>query len=384
MKKIAIEYPNGYNERRNIINSFLSDRVEYVNLNTSVVPECFLKGFHRLSFDTKMFKIRNNNFDLCHLFNSVSFEPRPWIASFETIMPRFNNTLGGHQGINPSYIHLADDPNILKALDAMASKYCKGLIALSECNRKMQQYFLSFYHEDYRKEIMKKTQVIPPKQDPFILDYSEKKLNINEELTFTFVGRSFFRKGGMEILRSFEDLRKRYPLKLNIISSLSIDNYATKETKEDVLTAHKIISNNSSWINFSKSLSNFQVLQIMNKTHVGLLPTWADTYGYSILEFQAHGCPVISTNVRALSEVNDASKGWLIDLPKNFLGEALYTSSDERDTCRELLTKGLSEVVDELYLDKEQIISKSNIGLRNIIENHSVKVHAEKLAKLYF
>lgn len=43
----------------------------------------------------------------------------------------------------------------------------------------------------------------------------------------------------------------------------------------------------------------------MKKAHVCLLPTWMDTFAYSVLEAQACGTPVISTSLRALTEINN-------------------------------------------------------------------------------
>ena len=63
------------------------------------------------------------------------------------------------------------------------------------------------------------------------------------------------------------------------------------------------------WISYVPKLTNNETLELMKKSHIGLLPTYADTYGYSVLEFQAAGCPVITTNVRALPEINNNNLG---------------------------------------------------------------------------
>jgi glycosyltransferase involved in cell wall biosynthesis len=93
--------------------------------------------------------------------------------------------------------------------------------------------------------------------------------------------------------------RDKYEIELTIVSSLNIDNYATKKEPSDVQRVKNFIQKNSDWINYFPQLPNHEVLELMKKSHVGLLPTYADTYGYSVLEFQAAGCPVITTNVRA-------------------------------------------------------------------------------------
>ena len=59
----------------------------------------------------------------------------------------------------------------------------------------------------------------------------------------------------------------------------------------------KKIIKGSDWITHYETLPNDYVLELMREQHVGLLPTWSDTYGYSVLEFQGIGVPVITTNV---------------------------------------------------------------------------------------
>ncbi len=63
-------------------------------------------------------------------------------------------------------------------------------------------------------------------------------------------------------------------------------------------------------------MPNQQVLELLKTCDVGLLPTYADTYGFSALEAQSAACPVISTDVRALPEINNTEVGWLINVPK--------------------------------------------------------------------
>ncbi|WP_125140102.1 glycosyltransferase family 4 protein [Clostridium transplantifaecale] len=78
-----------------------------------------------------------------------------------------------------------------------------------------------------------------------------------------------------------------------------------------------------------------------------LLPTFADTYGYSLLEMQACGLPVVSTNVRAMPEINDNECGWIAKLPVNEYGEALYSTEQSRNKMKMELRNEL--LVSELW-----------------------------------
>ena len=109
---------------------------------------------------------------------------------------------------------------------------------------------------------------------------------------------------------------------LNIISKLEFGDYASKTTIEDYKSAKKIINELSGNISYHKILPNSEVMNILKNTHVGLLPTYADTYGYSVLEAQSFGCPVITTNIRAMPEINNWKKGWIIKVNKDSLNNA--------------------------------------------------------------
>ena len=93
--------------------------------------------------------------DIIHLFNSISFGETPWITTFETIVPRFNNTLSCHHGSDFGYSSLLHDRKIHRALQALSGDSCKKIIAMSECNLNIQKYFLSQF-PTYQKNIEKK------------------------------------------------------------------------------------------------------------------------------------------------------------------------------------------------------------------------------------
>ena len=121
----------------------------------------------------------------------------------------------------------------------------------------------------------------------------------------------------------------------------------------------------------------------MRSAHVGLLPTYADSYGFSVLEFQASGCPVISTNVRALPEINNNEIGWIIEIPKNRLGEAIYTNAEDRYEIRKTITKGLMDKISDIMENKDQIPIKADKALKNIRDRHSHEGYSRKLEEIY-
>jgi glycosyltransferase involved in cell wall biosynthesis len=325
-----------------------------------------------------------NRVDLLHFFNVVSYGPTPWITTFETIVPRFRCTLKCHQGPEPSFSPLKHEKKIRKALESMLSGSCKRIIAISECNAKIQKSFLDNFAE-YKNSIENKILVMHPPQKLLLSQDADKGLSVGESLRFMFVGASFFRKGGMELIETCNYLRERYnyPIELTIISSLIIDNYATKEGMEDIKKAMRFIQENCNWIKWFPQLPNHEVIKLMQQSHIGLLPTYADTYGYSVLEFQAAGCPVITTNVRALPEINNNDRGWLIEIPTNHLGEAIYTTIEQRLHISDLIRNGLKRYIHEIFADRNVISTKSHNALLAIKQQHSPDDYASKTRSIY-
>lgn len=121
----------------------------------------------------------------------------------------------------------------------------------------------------------------------------------------------------------------------------------------------------------------------MRKAHVGLLPTYADSYGYSALEFMASGCPIITTNTGALGEINAPERGWLIDVPLDHLGRARYYTPEGRTQISQAIREGVSKILEEIYAHPEQISRKGQAALNYIRQHHDPARHAETLRAIY-
>lgn len=387
MKNIKVGYTwSTYPYKRNIVE--IVEDVNYKNLTDIYkLGSAFLLVLYKLKmydlgnnlfvkFNHSFNDLNLNNVDLLHFFNSVSYGKTPWISTFETFIPRFPELLNNQEnGI------IQDNKAVKKGLSALAGNSCKKIIAMSECTLRLEKLLLNEYPE-YKDVIQKKLCVIHPPQEVLIDNFKEKK--IEKDISFIFVGRDFFRKGGLEVLKVFAKMRNevKLPIKLTIISGLLANDYASKAGEDEVKLAKEII-NKSNWITHYDSLPNNKVLELMKNHHVGLLPTWADTYGYSILEMQACGCPVITTNIRAIPEINDNDKGWVMEVPKNHLDEALYSTKEQRKELSETIQRELEKIILSIFNDKKVINIKAQKSLNYINENHSPEKYAKKIKKIY-
>jgi glycosyltransferase involved in cell wall biosynthesis len=390
MKIIHIGYASRqYPEQRNIIN-----KVNYANY--SLVRDIY-SGLRRIRSVTKLaylipkqtkddefqfLDFNLNRADIIHLFNAVSYSKRPWLSTFETIIPRFNTALK-YRETNPDKIR--NDPRVLRALDALSSDSCKGIIAISQSAANMQQNFLNLLPE-YKVTILDKLQLLHPPQ-PMICEKpkNNKAYNTNNPISFLFIGHQFFRKGGKEVLHALSYIRKKtnFPITLTIVSNLITDNYATCTTENDVQLIKKYLSDNKDWITHHQSLPYPEVLGLMKQCDIGLLPSYAETYGYSILEFQACGCPVITTDIRSFPEINNNDIGWIIRIPKKTNGEARYREQGGKEKISEAISSGLKNILMDIVDDTESIAIKGQKALNRIRLEHSPGKYGEKLLSIY-
>ncbi|NSW54246.1 MAG: glycosyltransferase family 4 protein [Anaerolineae bacterium] len=319
--------------------------------------------------------------DLLHFFNGISYGSTPWVSHFESSLPRLRELVTRHQGGQTEHKPLS--AHARRALRALAGPACRQLIALSQCSAALQRDLLH-EHAEFEAAVAPKMMVLHPPQAPQI-DTIEDKPAPGERLRFMLVGAAFFRKGGREILLSFEKMVRQYhyPLELILVTSMRIEDYAAKETPADVAWALEKIDANQDWITHHRSLPNAGVLALMKSADVGLLPSYADTYGYSVLEFQSCGCPVITSDVRALPEMNPPDAGWLIEVPKNPLGEALYTTAEGRERISHALTGGLERVLHEIAANPQLVRRKGAAALEHLRRQHDPARYASALRTVY-
>jgi glycosyltransferase involved in cell wall biosynthesis len=324
-----------------------------------------------------------NRVDLLHFFNGVSYGRTPWVSSFETILPRFSHLVTRHHG--QEIAHVSPDALTRRGLEALAGRSCLAILPLSQSAALMQTDLLKDLPAEYAQPILDKMRVLHPPQEILVPEVKAREYSPDNPIRFILVGAAFFRKGGREVLEVFERLvrQEKLPVRLIIVSSLRIEPYAAKETEADVAWAKAKIAENADWIEYYSALPNADTLALMRTADVGMLPSYADTYGFSVLEAQASGLPVITTDIRALPEVNNPTVGWLIKVPKNALGEALYATVEEREVLSQSIRAGLEQSVRHIAADPGQIVVKGAAALDRIRKEHDPAAYADALRQIY-
>ena len=323
--------------------------------------------------------------DVFHFFNCINLGMHSkWVISVESGVPWPVSVTRCVESENADLSSIAQDKYVERRIKALANPNCLGLLALSHCTENIQREIIKQFPQ-YESIIAKKMITLLPPQKLVINDVKEKKVTWNEEepLTFIYVGSDFYRKGGRETVLVLSELHKRYSFKLILISSMAVDEKRYMRTENDEKESKCLIERNKDWIEYYDRLPNTEVLEKMKKAHVCLLPTWMDTFAYSVLEAQACGTPVISTSLRALTEINNENVGWLIDVPVNRLNNPLHLTKEQQDIFSEKLLNGLYDKVEYVLQHREEIKDKAMKCLVKIKDYHSPQIYEEKLRMVY-
>ena len=297
--------------------------------------------------------------DLVHTWNRVSWGRCPWGVSFEEDLPRDMDASGKFGAV------------VRRRLEDAG---CRFLIAISEFARRVL-----IRDTDGSEAIIRKLQQVYPYQPPIQRQKAYVPPDGNEPLRLLFVGGDFFRKGGEGLLRAIEDEGDELDLSCTIISRVTgedlefVQGSSEGSIRDDKIAAVRRRLTNSPRIRWVPSMNNSEVLREMSDSHLGLLPTLADTFGYSALECLALGVPVIGSNVQALPEFVDESVGWVVELPVDrwgfWRGTAVGSTPSHYESAVVSIATQLSRFLNEARRTPSLLLQHSERATKRI-ETH--------------
>jgi glycosyltransferase involved in cell wall biosynthesis len=280
-----------YSEKRNIALSFLHHEVRRVMDLYTYLSAAHLRLARRPHLDWVNYH-NDLGFGNCvgyHFWNAASVSKKPWVTTLEL---------------------LCTDETRLRYF---SSHQCRKIFCLSSWVMNAQKNV--FENSPYASEILPKIQLLHPPQEPNIGEEEllQKEPNVYR---FIFIGRDFFRKGGYECVKAFTRiLESKRDIELLIVSNMDTKDYPFNAPHEDLIHALDLIQRSKGKIYVYKGIPHSEVMKLITSSHVGLLPTYLDSYGYSVLEFFSYGLPVITTNIAALEEINHEERGWVLNMP---------------------------------------------------------------------
>ncbi|GGA84246.1 hypothetical protein GCM10011369_27840 [Neiella marina] len=180
-------------------------------------------------------------------------------------------------------------------------------------------------------------------------DFSAKP---TDSINILFSG-DFFRKGGVNVVDAFEAVQKDFPnARLRMCCDFNMDfktdNVAMRQRYIDKIQTNPAIVH-------GRVARDEMMNQILPQTHIYLLPTYSEAFGYAVLEAMAYGIPVIATDHMAIPElIEHRESGMLIgiqhhDYRKHFRG---YAVNEIPADFRNHVTGKLTEYLGTLLGDK--------------------------------
>lgn len=376
----------GYPEKRMIINRtdnryiYLNRKLDIGYIKARIISKIrkkeSIKNYNR---NQGMFKpiYVSKNIDIIHTLNQTVSSNKPWVVSCEMCFPLYH----------PEMKENEKEKYYSKMKKYFLSSYCKKILPFSHyaknvCLIDAKKYLSKSEYQSFKKKI----QILYPPQKTYFnsakIETKYKCIDKKHKLNFVFVGRQFFRKGGYIALVALKEIRKKYTnFNFIIISSLESDNKAYNQEYSKI----KKEIQEESWIKWYKSVSNKKVISILKQCHVGLLPTFGDTFGFSVLEMQACGCPVITSNNYALPEINNEKIGWICDIQGSIKKYGKdYFNKSTCDNTTDLMIKNLTKIITNiLEEDPKNIIYKAILSLNRVKKANSPDLYSKNLNEIF-
>jgi glycosyltransferase involved in cell wall biosynthesis len=318
--------------------------------------------------DAAFLPVRQTRTDALHLWNKVSLGRRAWGVSIESILPRMLRSRPG-------------SPQLRFLRSRLLEDRCRFVAPISDWSRDL---FLETLSPAELAVVEPKThrvypfQRVDPDQQPLVVPASDEPLHVG------FVGGEFFRKGGEALLAVADRWGDELDLRFHVVTACARPDYATPWLTEDDLRRTRARLRAHPRIDWHPSLPNADVLKLMQRVHVGVLPTMAETFGFSLLEFMSAGRPVIGTNVQAGAEIVAADRGWTLQL--ELRPDRLWLGRSGTDFAYGLgvlsLTEQLGEVLQSIRADPSTLAAKGQAA-RAHVEDRYFRERTEQMAQLY-
>lgn len=260
-----------------------------------------------------------SSFDLTHAYNRIPLGRTPFIIGFELHLPR----AFGMEGT--SYY------DYLRRM--LAGPRCRSIIAISEHARKIFRW--SHEGSASADQLLDKLKLRYPSVNiPDFVDGMDEQSP--EPLKIAFVGNHFGRKGGCVAVRLAEmALHRNFPLQVEIVSSLEAGGDIWTDPVSSSFFDRYFGLLELPNVVWRRSMDHFGVNELMRRSHLSLLATLGDTFGFSAIESMANWAPVIATRQCALPEfIQHDENGVLLDLETTEMGEWIHLASPVRGNRR--------------------------------------------------
>jgi glycosyltransferase involved in cell wall biosynthesis len=275
-------------------------------------------------------------YDLVHGLNAIPITTKPFVTTFESILPR---------ALGPGGSAVA-----VRLRDRLTRSNCRALVAMSEYARK--KFTKNNHGWAALDQVLGKVQVIYP-------HFAERNVTIRQydggALRLVFVGNDFARKGGIVALRVVaKAIARGLPVALDVISGMRYGGDVYTDHPDKARYAADLRLLNEPAVTVHGRLPNAEVLAIMARAHVQLLPTLDDTFGYSVVEGFSVATPAIVSNVCAMPELVPPEAGAIVRIPVDEWGN--WRDLKSRDWER--LNAAYDTLADQVLGELEAVLAE--------------------------
>lgn len=310
-------------------------------------------------------------YDLVHGLNAIPITTKPFITTFESMLPR---------ALGPGGSAVA-----ARLRDRLTRSNCRSLVAMSHYAR--GKFIKGNRGWDSLDTVLGKVRVIYPhfaERNPTIRTY-------DSPLRLVFVGNDFARKGGIVALRAAKKATELgLRVQLDIVSGMRYAGDVYTDHPDRARYAKDLESLTAPGVVMHGRLPNGEVLALMANAHVQLLPTLDDTFGYSVVEGFSVATPAIVSNVCAMPELVPPEAGAIVEIPVDEWGNWQgLPSRGERDywerlsaaydTLAEQIVRQLATIADE----PGRIAAWSEGALNRFRRVHESRAVSARLDDLY-
>ncbi len=183
----------------------------------------------------------------------------------------------------------------------------------------------------------------------------------------------FYEKGGLQALEAFSKLEKEHK---------NIELWIKSDVPEEIKKRYS--SQNIRYFPYkSEILTREQLLKkYYAKADIFLYPTFADTFGYSLLDAMIAKLPIVASDNFAVPEiVKNGKNGFLVHTPIS------YAEKPYDDECKKVNEKYALELAEKLQILVKNTSLIKNMGKHgfNLVKNgkFSIKERNKKLGRIY-
>ena len=302
--------------------------------------------------------------DLVHAFNRIPLGRTPFVIGFESHLPR---AFGWERSL------------WFRGLSAMLrSDRCRAVVAISHFARttflRQHEGAPAATRAALRRKLTVRLPSLPVAERP-------APLPEGEAIRLVFVGAHFARKGGLVALRAMSLARARgLAVELDIVSDLTVGRASWTDPVDPAYYEPFWRDLAMPGVRHHGALDNAAVLDLVGRAHFLLLPTFGDTFGYSVIEAMARGVPTIVTDQGALPEFvrdagagGDGGNGIVLPLPTRH-GEWIHMNDADRGSARferihrdavEALAEAMVERLEALAGDRARLVAMRATALED-------------------